>query len=104
MPGPWGLPGQYEACYQETRERRKGRNARRKQRQGRLARDHQEERARPSHPGRTEELCEWLRGREDRREDLAHDAVERVGKQVIVRLAPEDGDVGAPVVNPVGVR
>ena len=97
------LAGQDEAGDQETGERRDGGYSGREQRQGRLAREHQEERICPSHAGRTAERALWLRGRKNRREHLAHDAVERVGQQIVVRLGPEHGDVGPPVLDPVGM-
>jgi hypothetical protein len=100
---PTGLAGQYDACEQETGECRNKGHSGREQGEGRLARDHQEECIRPSHAGRTEERAGWLRGRENGREDLAHDAVERVGQEVVVGLGPEHGDISAPILDPVGM-
>jgi hypothetical protein len=98
---PTGLAGQNDACEQETGECRNEGHSGREQRQSRLPRDHQEKCIRPSHAGRTEEGAGWLRGRKNGREDLAHDAVEGVGQKIVVGLGPEDGDIGAPILDSV---
>ena len=102
-PNAWGLPGQYDACHQETRECGDDGHAWREQGEGRLAQDRQEERIRPSHRVRTRGRPWWLRLGENRRKDLPDHAVEREGEQVVVRLGAKHGDVGTPVLDPLGM-
>jgi hypothetical protein len=98
-----GLARQHEAGDEETGERGNGGHAGREQRQSRLAGDHQEQGIRPSHAGKTRERPCWLRSGENRRENLAHDVVERIRKQIVVRLRAEHRDIGPPVLDPVGM-